>query len=65
MKKNSHAESCGTSSIPNSICNAPRINLKSILQSRASGILSTALSMAYVNVLKSYYDYYREEIEVF
>ena len=65
MNKNSHAESCGTSLIPNSIGSACRINLKSILQSRASGIPSTAPGMEYVNVLKRYDDYYYEEMKVF
>ena len=65
MNKNSHAESCGTSLIPKSICSACRINLKSILQSRASGILSTALGMEYVKVLKIYDDYYYEGMKVF
>jgi hypothetical protein len=39
--------------------------LKSILQSRASGIPSTAPGMEYVNVLKRYDDYYYEEMKVF
>ncbi len=65
MDKNSHAESCGNSSIPNSIFSACRVNLKSILLSRALGIFSAVIGMEYVNVLKSYYDHNYEEMKVF
>ena len=65
MNKKGHAESCGNSSIPNSICSAFRVNLKSILLTRASDIFTTVIGMEYVNVLKSYYDHNYEEMKVF